>query len=842
MGTLLPDLRYGLRMLAKNPGFTAVAVLTLAVGITVNCLVFTAYDVVALKPPPVPDPGRVVNLNRWRPSVHQGRSFSYPEYVYYRDHNSIFTGLVAQGFVDGLVGTVSASDSTATAKSSVASGDLETIYGQLVSQNFFSVLGARTAVGRLFLPEKDQTPGPVAVLSYRFWQRRFAADPRVSGKTLLLNGTPFTILGVASPDFVGTGNPPLVPDVWVPLMMQAKGAPGADWIHDRTRSQLRLVGHLKPGIAIKQAQAEMVLLANEFGQMNHDENLTLSFSLVPVSFLFDRSDTTFAAFVALLIAAVSMVLLIACANLANLLLARAVSRQKEFAVRLALGAGRGRRVRQLMTESLLLSLLGGAVGLIFSTWAGDFLWTVVQQTIRRFTGMEFVLRVDPDYRIIVYTLVVSFGAAVLFGLMPALQVSKPDLQAALKNEFAAFGWRLSQSRLWTLLVAGQVAISLVLLIGTGLLLRALLRSQSAGPGFETRKVLTIQSDPNKLRYDAPKTLLLRDQLMERLRNQPGVKSVALVEGIPLLWIGDTTIELERGRSFPSDVSPRAQYRHASSGIFQTLDIPIVRGRSFTDEEARTVASVVVVSEVTGRRFWPGEDPIGKRIKTTLSPSPLEVIGVARDTRSVVLSKVDQSLLYLPYNPTSRGITLLVRTEGNAKTSLRALREAVRSLDKDLLACSLVVPMDDALWYQRLLAQIGAIFAAALGILALVLASTGIVGLTACAVSERVREIGIRVALGATRGDVLRLVLKGSGRQVALGIPAGLAGAAVVFRLLSSIFVARPQVPDLLFGLNPWDPAVFIGVSLFLLSVALLASYVPARRATKVDPMVALRYE
>jgi putative ABC transport system permease protein len=846
MTTLIQDLQYGIRMLAKNPGFTAVAVLTLAVGIGVNTTLFTAINSVALRPAPGLQSERLVRLTRRVREGYGGSLFSYPEYTYYREANRVFSGLIARSCCSDVVVTGLASP-TGNSDSGVSP---ERASASLVSGNFFTVLGVGAQLGRTFLPEEDLTPGahPVALISHAFWRRHYASDPGIIGKTLLLNDTPFTVIGVTPPDFIGTADPPVVSDIWAPLAMQAAVAPGSDWLHNVSEYQMRMVGRLKAGISNDQARAEMSVLARRLAQLyagkSHTAS-TVSIDTRAATFMdFSSTGPQFLALIALLTAAVSMVLVIACANVANLFLARATARHKEIAVRLALGASRPRLVRQLVVEGVPIALLGGATGLLFSVWGCAALWQATQRMIRDFAGMDFILQINPDFRVFAFTLLMSLAASLLFGLMPAVQSTKLRGSAALREDSAASGQSLSRSRFRSALVVGQVAVSLVLLTGGGLLFRALVRAESVDPGFETKKVGLFELELQNLRENkVPRSILYRN-ILDQLRLVPAVQSVALASHIPLLSAPSTSIEVERTRAAGRDLPTRSFYNVVSPGYFRTLNIPILRGRGFIDQERGGLS--VIVSESTARRLWPGADPVGKRIKTGRSPGWLEVIGVARDTRSVRLSEPDPLLLYFSLSPSELEDpekVLLVRTESEPRRALPALLSAMAKVDPKLpLATSGFHTLADAVWFQKIPSRVGATVAGVLGCLALILSAMGIYGLISFVVSQRTREIGIRVALGANRAAVLNLVLQQGTKLVGIGMVVGLVGSAAVGRILASALAGDLSSPDLLFGVSSFDPIAFASTSLLISSVALLASYIPARRATKVDPMVALRYE
>jgi predicted permease len=812
---LWQDLRYGARMLLRNPIFTGIATLTLALGIGVNTTIFTLFYSVALRPLPVKDPASVVNVYQTFSGENSRRVsgnrylISYPEYVNYRDRTSVFTGLAAYA------GTSLALDG----------GETERVSGLMVSDNYFSVLGAEAAVGRLLVANECQVAGgcPRAVLSWGFWQRRFGGDPNLIGKTLTLSRQPFTIVGIAAREFRGADFE--VPDVWIPLMMRDELTPGADYLPLRDCSWLYVVGRLKPGVRLKQAQAEMSLVS---GQSDRDGAVTeypeRKTNVIVASGALLNSPEAYkkgAPLAALLMAAVGLVLLIACANVSNLLLARAATRQKEVGVRLALGASRGRLVRQLLTESLLLALLSGAGGLEFAFW----LPRVFLSGLDRSLNFDF----SPNLTVLGYCFLVSLGAGVVFGLAPALDASKLDLISTLKAEGTMISPRFSRSRLRNLLVVIQVAVSLLLLTGAGLLARGLHRAQSTDLGFEPGNLIALSVDLASAGYDAPRAAIFYQQLTERLTALPGAQSVSLAQIIPLTVSGVTTITLE-GRQATSGEMLQANFNTVSPQYFQTIGIPIIRGRHFNEQDVQSRRQVVVISQAMAQRFWPGEDPIGKRFN-----SDHEIIGVARDISSTRLGEPDGPFFYEPvFIEKQMGGKILLRTGANQQAALIAARDIARSLDRNVAVS--VYRLEENLESMLRPARFGAMFSIALGLFALALATVGVYGVMAYSVSQRTREIGIRVTLGAQTGDVLRLVIRQGLRLVAIGIGIGLGMA------LPLAFAASRVFSQTLFGLSPLDPVTFMGVSLFLAAAASLACYIPARRATKVDPMVALRCE
>jgi predicted permease len=843
---MFQDLRFGARMLAKNPGFTFVAVATLALGIGVNTALFTVLDVFMLKPLPVKDPNSLVNFSGVDQSGGRHKLFSYLDYLDYRDRNTTLAELVAWNKAAVALGEAQAG----LGAISEGSGP---IFGQLVSANYFAALGAEMALGRGFLPEEDRTPRTrsVIVLSHHFWQRQFDSDPNIVGKTIRLQSHPFTVVGVTAHEFIGTDLDE--PAFWVPLMMRDQVIPlglGENhqrWLTEREADSFGLLGRLKPGVAQGQARAEMSLIAQQLAQQYPGKDRKTGVVAKSGASLINLDAKQLPLIVPLLLA-FGLVLLIACANVANLMLARAAMRQKEIGVRLALGASRLRVIRQLLTEGVLISAIGGVAGLLAASWTLRALYPIL---LARLPEFPTYLNLELDYRIFGFTLLVALSAGVVAGLAPALQSSRPDLTSALKDEGSALGQHLSQSRMRNGLIVTQIAVSLALLIGAGLLVRNLQRAQTIDVGFEAQNLLSVAINLNTAgEQSAQQRGELRRLLAERLRALPGVKSVSQALSQPSSGQLPSTPITLAGQAVPDDRPLRANYNFVSPQHFETLGIRIVRGRGFTEQEANANALVVVISEATAQKFWPGQDAIGQRLgiaaaargpdtdgdfaRGTLSATAFpsyEVIGIALDTRSGWVYEKDETYLYVPLGRDNHlDNYLLVRAEGDAQPVMAAVRGEAEALDSRLrtVVQRTTDHLDESLTPFRALALIAGV----LGALALLLASIGLYGVMSFVVAQRTREIGIRVALGAQGADVARLFLKEGLRLIVIGLAIGLAGGAGISRLLAAALV----------DLNPLDPLAFGGVSIVLAMVALLATYLPARRAMNVDPMVALRHQ
>jgi putative ABC transport system permease protein len=810
---MIQDLRYGVRMLWKTPGFTLVAVFTLALAIGANTAIFTLLDKVLIRPLPVEQPHQLVNLAK--DGSGAPASFSYPLYAKLRARTEELSGLAAY-----LQQPFSLSDEIQT----------ERVTGQIVSGNYFAVLRVQPALGRFFLPEEDRTPGthPVAVISHGLWQRRFGADPSVIGKAVSLNGYHYTVVGVAPSEFTGT-TLGTVNDVYVPAMMQVQAQPGRkSKFEDRGSGWLYLIGRLKPGASREQAQTQLSVLNDEAKQAFPGSTDPAAVFLTDGSRGFTMRVRDLTLPLKLLMGVVGFVLLIACANVANLMLARGAARRKELALRLALGASRFRIVRQLMTESLILTTLGGSTGLLVANALTHLLLGFQEQTNFVPRGFDGGL----DGRVLGFTLGLSLLTGIVFGLAPALQAAKSDFIAALKEDtplLSAGAWRLNPRNL---LVVVQVALSLVVLIGAGLCVQSLRRLHAIDPGLEPAKVLTAAFDLSLSGYNEHRGQQFFEQLSERIAALPGVEAVSLARVVAFhafVWTRSATIE---GYQLQPGESLAFTFNVVTPNYFRTLGTPLVRGREFTPQDAAGAPRVVIVNEATAQSYWPGEDAVGKRVKYGNVDQFAEVIGVVRNTKDKGLTADPRPAIYAPllqqYAP---DMTLHVRSAMEAQALFAAMRREVQALDPQLPVYNLKTlaeQKDGSLYPERMAAALLTLF----GLLALLLATIGFYGVLSYLVTQRTRELGIRLALGAQRRDVLRLVVGQGLRLTFVGLLLGLAAAIALTRLLEK----------LLFGVSPTDPFTFAVVALLLAMVALAACWVPARRAAKVDPIMALRHE
>ncbi len=834
MDDLGQDLRLAFRSFVKSPAFTAVVVLTLALGIGANTAIFTLMDQVLLRFLPVEDPERLVILDA--PGQFSGSShshnqlapISHPMFEGLRDRNTVFAGVLAHY----------------TAPVHLTSGSqTDSVNGDLVSGTFFDVLGLKPAAGRLFTPDDDRIPGghPVVVLSHGFWTRRFGGDPKVVGQTVRVNDHPMTVIGVSPRGFHGVevGE---AEDVFVPIMMQAQVIPTWDrGVGDWRARWLTAMARLKAGVSQTEARAGINLLYRQLLEedaqhlTSKSERFRTAFlakqlELRPgargTSGLRDQSRTP----LFVLMGMVGLVLLIACANVANLLLARASSRQREMAVRLALGAGRTRLVRQLLVESVVLSIAGGVLGLVFAAWTGDLLLGALP-----IEGAARVLTAEPDLRVGLFALGLSLLTGLAFGLAPAFQSTRPALAPTLKSEAGAVIGGAVPFRFRKGLVVAQVALSLLLLIGAGLFARSLMNLRTLDPGFEPERLLAFSVDPSLNGHDPARRLALCKQIQDGIAVEPGVRSVSLAREALMTnseWSSNITVEGYESKE-DEDMSPG--FNGVGPGFFSTLGMPLLAGRELDDGDVLERPKVAVVNERFARYFFGDQDPIGRRFGIGAGQVRLDItiVGLVRDGKSSSLREKPHRFVYVPYAQQANvgGVTFYVRSAADPEALAGRLRKVVQRADANLPVTGLKtmrVQIGESLFVERMVAALSAAF----GFLATLLAAVGLYGVMSYAVSLRTREIGIRVALGAERRAVLFMVLKEVAILAALGVAIGLPSGYGLGRL----------VETQLFGLTARDPLTFATATATLLLAALLAGYIPASRATRVDPMVALRYE
>ena len=819
---LAQDLRFSLRLLRKAPGFSLTAVATIALAVGVNAAIFSVLNAAALQPLPVPEGDRLATLaisfqGDGRRGVSGSPSMlSFQEYEAVRDQARSFAGVTAfSPFNPATLGDVLRQPQDAAGASGGAQP--RPVLATLASCDYFEVLRVGAAAGRTLQPS-DCAPGapPSVVLSDRLWRAAFAADPAVVGRSVMLNRSPFVIVGVAQAGFTGTQ---LVPeDVVVPATLQKTIARDRDMITNPNMSWLIVIGRMKPDASIAIVRGEVAVVAARLtatqppGRTVHLTADRSTLSTLP------EIRTLVLAIGGVILAAVTLVLLMACANIANLLLARASARRREIAVRMALGAGRGRLVQQLLTESLLLAAIGGAAGFILASWTSR---TVVRFLLSHLPPGAWPLVFDPqpDWRVALYAVGLTTLTGLAFGLAPALQSTRRDLGVDFRDVTATD--RRGSRRLQNTLVTLQVAVCLILLLSAGLLARGLHRAQTIDPGINMANVTVVAYDLPNAGYKAPAAAAFQRQVMDRLRAMPGVRAVAQSSAMPL---SDQHSETMFG--FPgTDISRHFEFSSVSPSYFDVLHIPIVRGRTFSAAEVVSEAALIV-TESTARRLWPGLDPLGQVL--TLDKIDRPVVGVVRDAQVSTLGTTDSAYLFLPAGPDAQlRVQLLVAGTASAPPA-GPIRAIVASLDAQLAVE--IARLEDNLEQWRAPSKLVSALAAVLAALALVLACTGVFGTVAYSVSRRVREIGIRVALGAAHRDVLRLIVRQGMRPVVIGMAVGLAGGAAVSTVLASM----------LFGLSPHDPASFVLVPAMLFGMALAACYVPARRALRVEPTTALR--
>ena len=809
------DLKYGLRMLFKSPGFSLVAILSLALGIGANTAIFSLVNALLLRPLPVGDPRSLVLVSTTDQRNPGNLPLSHLNFKDLRAQNAVFSDMAAISF---------------NQMNYAHGNESEQVPVQIVTANFFSLLGAEPPLGRGFRPEEEAQATPVAVVSHGFWERSLGSDPGAVGRTITLNRTPYTVVGVAPKNFTGVllgGGP----SAWIPMSRQVVLLP--EWYETRRGLFIFSVARMKPGVTVEQARSNLRTIFANLEQAFPVENKGRSATAVPL--LEARLNpngqgaNVLVQLSTVLMIVVGIVLLIACANIANLLLARATKRRREVAIRLALGAKRSRLIRQLLTESLLLSIAGGIAGLGLASWSLSAM--VAAELPLPFPVDRNALSLDP--RVLAFTAGLAILTGILFGLVPALQASKPDVVPVLKNELLPSGAGRRGLRAWfsmrQILVVAQVALSLIALIAAGLFLRELRHAQQIDTGFETRGVLVMNFNLLREGYTPDRGQVFYDQVVEKAAALPGVRGAAIAQ-VPPLAGGFARSVFPEGADTTTTGRILVQVNTVGTGYFQTIGIPIVRGRDFTRGDTAQAPKVVVVNETMARQFWKGEEPLGKRFKFFGDQDYTTVIGVARDSKYNGVAEDPQNFIYQPltqnYTPQA---TLHVRGAGDAAGLATGVRAAAREIDPSLSVFN-VRTLEEQVSNSLQPLKMNVLMLTVFGALALLLASIGLYGVASYSVSQRTREIGVRVALGAQPSEVLGLVLGQGMILVAAGLAIGLVTAYAAAGLMRSLVI----------GVSTHDPLTFAGTAAVLGAIALLASYIPARRATRIDPLIALR--
>lgn len=815
---LWQDLRYAVRMLRKAPGFTAVAALTLALGIGANTAVFTIINTLLLNPLPVANSSELVAINTTQAkAARQTGEFQLMSFLNtkdFRDRTHSFSSFAAH--------------SNPTAITMTNTGEARRIFVEIVTANYFETLGLHPFMGRFFLPSEDVTPGaaPVVVLGYAAWQGRFGGASDIVGRTIKLNNTPYTVIGIAPKGFKGL-YAVFGPDVWVPSMMAEQILPAGQGnaLRDRAITLFTGVGRLRPGFTLVRARTELNIVASALEKEFPDEDQGQAVTLRPLNeaaYGPERQPLLYGS--TLLMAIVGLVLLIACSNVANLLLSRAAVRRQEIAVRLALGAGRMRLIRQLLTESVLLGLLGGVLGLLFGYAGCQFLWS--------FRPPEFALnfaelRISPS--VFVFALVVSILTGLLFGVVPALRTSRTPVSEVLKEESRAAGRSRNRISLANTLLAGQVAISLVLLVVAAMVLQSIRREYTIDPGFQTKRMALFMMYPGQAGYDQTRTEQFYKQARERIGSVPGISSLSWAANLPLWGRKETGVVIEGQEQRKKSGAISAVVDTVDLNYFSTVGISFVEGRDFTQEDRDISTPIAIINDTMAAKYWPNETPLGKRLQLPRGKDFVQIVGVVKTANYQTLGEAPQSCVYIPLRQNySDAMILYVRTERDPSATLAAVQGEIRSLDPGLAVEDIrtgTKVIDQALWG----AKIGVSLLGVFGLLALGLASVGLYGIMAYSVNQRRREIGIRMALGAGQVSVLRLILRQGMMLVISGVGLGLLLSFLMGRALSKF----------LYGVGGYDPVSLIGASLVLLTVAMVACYLPARRASQVDPLVAL---
>ena len=820
MQTLLKDIRYGVRMLLKNPGVTLVAIITLAFGIGANTAIFSGVSAFLFRPLSVPNATELIRPLEITEDREVTDEMSYPDYLDYRNQSMSFTGLAAEDMVQAAIDSENQND---------------VIWGQVVSANYFDVLNVTPALGRGFLPDEDKTIGAnaVVVLSHSFWQRRLDSDPNIVGKVVQLNNRAYQVIGIAPEKFIGTKFA-LALDFWVPISMTEDLRRSPGMLTERGSHWMNVIGRLKPGVSIAQASAEMNAIAARLNQAYPDTraNTTQAKVMTEIDGRWEDMGGVFKSAGAIAMAIVGLILLIACANVANLMLARAAARRKEIGIRLALGANRARLIRQLLTESLLLSLIGGSLGLLLAFWVTDLMQGFVPVIEYNIVSNFFAI----DTRALLFTLAITLATGLIFGLAPAWHSSNPDVVPVLKGaaEVAPQGKRRTFT-LRNMLVVAQVSLSLVVLVCGALFIKSFRKAQTMDPGFNNANGLIISLSPTLIGYEEEQSRNFYRQALERVSHVPGVEAATYARPLPL---GDSSNSngpiLKEGETLARGSAGRnIMYTVVSSGYFKTMQIPFVEGRDFDDRDTRKTQRVIIVNERMAEMLWPGESVIGKHVFIgPESHDAIEVVGVVKTGKYRNLAEDPKLFFYYAMGqlrPTT--MAMIIRGSVDPRSLVAPIRSQIQALDRRVpmfAVKTMAEHMTYALWAPNMAAS----FSLAFGVLAILLSAVGLYSVMAYVVSQRTREVGIRMALGADRSDVMKMITRQGMRLAAIGVGIGLVLALALARVLSSLLI----------GVSGYDVPTFLLVPAMLAAVALVACYLPARRATKVDPLIALRYE
>jgi predicted permease len=814
MTTFWQDVRYALRLIAKSPSYAAITILTLALGIGANTTIFSWINGTLLNPiPGLASPSEVVALSL-ATGAENPFPFTYPDLEAVRNGQQSFTGLTGVGM---------------TAMSMTGKGKPQRVWGLAVSANYFDVLGVRPIMGRAFLPEEDTKPGgaPVVVISYRMWQTHFGGRADIIGQTMALNEHPYTVIGVTPAIFQGSQTG-LRSDLFMPILMESLVLSQGDLIHDHHYFWVSVLGRLKPGVTPQQAQEEMtVRLKPEVKDFPEEHRGHDSVTVYPLWRAPFGANGFFSTFLPMLMTISGLVLLLACANVANLMLVRSVARRREIAIRMSLGASRWRLVRQLLVESIVLALAGGAVALVITVWTAGSMMRFVPQT-----DFPFFLPIQADRTVLLATLGISLLTGIIFGILPALRASGEAPVAVLKEDAGAAGGGRRKARLTSGLVVAQISLSLLLLICAGLFIRSFISAQQVTTGYNSHNVLIASYDLFTAGYNESSGTEFDRELLRRVEALPGIQSVALTTRVPLGFGGGSTAVKPEGYVPPPNVSMETQVALISPKYFQMMQIPIDHGREFTEQDGKQSQRVTIVNETFVEHYWPKQEAIGKQVESDLTHEKFTVVGVARNTKYNQLNEAPIPFIYLPLEQVYRSTVIInARTTGEPLAMGKLVEKAVHDMNADIVVFDITT-----LELREQLATIGlriaGTFVGAFGLLALVLAAVGIYGVTSYTTRQRTHEIGIRVALGATRADILRLVLSRGMMLTAIGLAIGLALSFGATRFMKSQ----------LLGVTSTDALTFTLVAVLLSVVALVACFVPARRAMRVDPMVALRYE